>query len=179
MTDKKIIIHGVNVSECDNFDNISELCSIRQPFDECYRSCDEYENCYYKQLQRKTAECEELKKREKYLYNFLTNKYNYGSFRPMWGAYLLEYLFNEDLGDFFNEEEYTMSDTIKEKEKEITNLGQKCEKYEQALNEIENETKSLKRMNYGYDELDIKEDVMEVANDILDIISKAKDGKNE
>lgn len=57
----------------------------------------------------------------------------------------------------------------------ITQLENKCEKYKQALNDVENEAEYLKTMNYGYDELNIKENVVEVANDIIDIISKAKD----
>lgn len=57
----KIIIDGVDVSECDHytdgecyfnyFDGISE------------GRCTDFKNCDHKQLQRKTAECEELKKK--------------------------------------------------------------------------------------------------------------------
>lgn len=206
---KEIINNEVDVSKCIFYKE--GLCCLSYAFVEngydCVECC-ECNDCDYKQLQRKTKEYEELKKREKYLYNFLTNKYNYGSFRPMWGAYLLQYLFNEDLGDFFNEEEYAMSDTIKEKEKEITNLRQECEelktqietyskilespefnvaltdvrtgereiwrklgnkaqKYKQALDKIE---EYCKEQNLKYDT---------TACIILDIISKAKEGNNE
>ena len=81
------------------------------------------------QLARKTQECEELKREKRNFYNFLTNKYNYGSFRPMWGAYLLRRFFKEDLGDFFNEAAYEMADTIEEKEKQL-------DRYSQTLTEI-------------------------------------------
>lgn len=75
------------------------------------------------------AENEELKKEKRNFRNFLTNKYNYGSFRPMWGAYLLKRFFKEDLGDFFDEKAYEMADTIEEKEKQL-------DKYSQTFIEI-------------------------------------------
>lgn len=92
---------------------------------------DVYENMRYEkqQLAQLKAENEELKKEKRIFRNFLTNKYNYGSFRPMWGAYLLKRFFNEDLGDFFDEKAYKMADTIEEKEKQL-------DKYSQALTEI-------------------------------------------
>ena len=66
MTDKQIIIDGVNVSECNEFVNECD-CYLTQEHD--YRSetpytydkCSEFPNCYYKQLKRKEQECEELK----------------------------------------------------------------------------------------------------------------------
>lgn len=68
MTDKQeIIINGVDVKRCeflfphnkyngcrcmnDPIANVSNVSSM---------SCEGNPNCYYKQLQRKTAECEEL-----------------------------------------------------------------------------------------------------------------------
>lgn len=61
MTDKEIIIDGVNVSECFHYINNKEYtCRLNHtPFH--YRHCEENPNCYYKQLQRKATECEELK----------------------------------------------------------------------------------------------------------------------
>ncbi|RAI12996.1 MAG: hypothetical protein DKM24_00930 [Candidatus Melainabacteria bacterium] len=81
-------------------------------------------------------ERDELKTKVKYLHSFLRNRYNYGTFRPMWGAYLLKHLFNENLGDFFDEEAYKMADTIEEKEKQLS-------RHEQALIEIENDINSI------------------------------------
>lgn len=81
------------------------------------------------ELDQLKVENEELKKEKRNFYNFLTNKYNYGSFKPMWGAYLLKRFFNEDLNDFFNEEAYKMVDTIEEKEKQL-------DRYSQTLAEI-------------------------------------------
>lgn len=81
------------------------------------------------QLKSKEQECEELQREKRNFYNFLTNKYNYGSFRPMWGAYLLKRFFKEDLGNFFDEKTYKMTDTIEEKEKQLY-------RYSQTLAEI-------------------------------------------
>lgn len=51
MTDKQIIIDGVDVSECDE----RSMCI----------NCESVTNCYYKQLKRKEQECEKLKARLK------------------------------------------------------------------------------------------------------------------
>ena len=62
MTDKQIIIDGIDVSGCSYFNFIDEhYC------DECSSEfgcaiCDERTNCYYKQLKRKEQECEKFKK---------------------------------------------------------------------------------------------------------------------
>ena len=61
MNNKSTIIDEINVSECRYlFDNVkrNNVCSI------CYKSCKDLgiDYCYYKQLQRKTQECEKLKK---------------------------------------------------------------------------------------------------------------------
>lgn len=53
MTDKEIIINGVDVSGCQFRDT---------PYFSPCGGCKNDDNCYYKQLQRKTKECEELKK---------------------------------------------------------------------------------------------------------------------
>lgn len=68
MTDKEIIIDGVNVAGCsysyfeiyEDLENKREVvrCSIGNAFNN--KRC-ENENCDYKQLRRKEQECEELK----------------------------------------------------------------------------------------------------------------------
>lgn len=70
---KKIMIDGVDVSECDHytdgecyfnyFDGISE------------GRCTDFKNCDHKQLQRKTAECEELKKKKEENETFYLREY--------------------------------------------------------------------------------------------------------
>ncbi len=67
MTDKQIIIDGVDVSGCEYLDNIDfdELCLMLSSPYECQVNCSNKPNCYYKQLKRKEQECEELKKQLK------------------------------------------------------------------------------------------------------------------
>lgn len=61
MTDK-IIIDGVDVSECefycDKYCTLSNDRNEQLPFAEI---CSQYDTCYYKQLARKTKECEKWK----------------------------------------------------------------------------------------------------------------------
>ena len=60
MTDRQIIIDGVDVSKCRYFRPGSALTCSRMYGGACD---NKYSNelCYFKQLARKTAECEELK----------------------------------------------------------------------------------------------------------------------
>ena len=72
MTDKKIIIDGVDVNECAYFDYENEGT----------RECDAYgneceaNNCYFKQFKRKEQECNELKAGYDLLKNWYQAKYN-------------------------------------------------------------------------------------------------------
>ena len=76
MTDKQIIINGVNVSECEciiedyqqvnnfkgGYEHIKNVCELGERGSEYYNLfCKDNPNCYYKQLKRKEQECEELK----------------------------------------------------------------------------------------------------------------------
>lgn len=45
MTDKEVIIDGVNVAECEFYPYVSDDCRE-------YGKCQNNPNCYYKQLQR-------------------------------------------------------------------------------------------------------------------------------
>ena len=64
MTDKEIIIDGIDVSKCGHYHY--RKCEI--DYDEWnneiirYNECQNNPNCYFKQLKRKEQECEELKK---------------------------------------------------------------------------------------------------------------------
>lgn len=62
MTDK-VMIDGVNVSGCLNFDKSDKIHCCDFPYDKC----EGVPNCLYKQLQRKEQECEELKKKNEEL----------------------------------------------------------------------------------------------------------------
>lgn len=62
MTDKQIIIDGVDVNECIYFkmNNKMPMCracnsGVGSPY------CEYHKDCYYKQLKRKEQECEKLK----------------------------------------------------------------------------------------------------------------------
>ena len=66
MTDKQIMIDGVDVSGCISFDKNNEynICcydDIREDKIPFANFCVENKNCYYKQLKRKEQECERLK----------------------------------------------------------------------------------------------------------------------
>ena len=54
MTDKQIIIDGVNVAGCIRLQDDEISCDLGG-------ECKGWENCYYKQLKRKEQECNKLK----------------------------------------------------------------------------------------------------------------------
>ena len=68
MTDKQIIIDGVDISKCKHYDEVFNYCdqsylgeggllkNTKNP-----KRCECSPNCYYKQLKRKGQECEKLK----------------------------------------------------------------------------------------------------------------------
>ena len=70
MTDKQIIIDGVNVSGCDRLNTFP--MQYGEPHEICLTSleqwggqekyCKDRPNCYYKQLKRKEQEWEEFRK---------------------------------------------------------------------------------------------------------------------
>ena len=65
MTDKQIIIDGVDVSECEYYNKDDKTCrevNGKYETDICDFDKCENSNCYFKQLKRKEQECEELKK---------------------------------------------------------------------------------------------------------------------
>ena len=59
MTDKQIIIDGIDVSGCKFYKG---YCRISALCDYSGHLCEVTSNCDYKQLKRKEEECEELKK---------------------------------------------------------------------------------------------------------------------
>ena len=65
MTKEPIVIDDVDVAECENLyttnlpiGNDKIKCGLHQGIG---KTCNDYPNCYYKQLKRKEQECEELK----------------------------------------------------------------------------------------------------------------------
>ena len=73
MKDKQIMINGINVSKCvhrqwDNSQKTHLCCSSNTPLTSG-NCCEENPNCYFKQLARKTGECEKSSKRWRKLRN--------------------------------------------------------------------------------------------------------------
>lgn len=63
MTDKEIIIDGVNVAGCRLYKQAFTGFICADP--NMYNDCSRNSNCMYKQLCRKEQECEKLKKRSR------------------------------------------------------------------------------------------------------------------
>ena len=63
MTDKQIIIDGIDVSGCIYY-QYNMCTATKDDYGDCSLCCQDYDmnDCYYKQLKRKEQECEELKK---------------------------------------------------------------------------------------------------------------------
>ena len=60
MTDKQIIIDGIDVSECEAYKD--KHCKDKTSIMFCDTNlCSNFPNCYYKQLKAKEQECDELK----------------------------------------------------------------------------------------------------------------------
>ena len=65
MTDKQIIIDGIDVSGCEFYHKDDRTCrEVNGKYDTDICDFDKCENskCYYKQLKRKEQECERLRK---------------------------------------------------------------------------------------------------------------------
>lgn len=141
MDKEQIIINGVDVSGCILLDEWKHCDSCNTLIKTIYPNatkchveqdlrCETYPNCYYKQLDRKTAECEELKKKNVILQN---------------------------------------------RNQQLDGATTEASRYRKALEEIAAEAMSIKLFNFGYDELGIEEEIVEYADNILDIISKVKE----
>lgn len=71
MTDKQIMIDKVDVSECfwlwvNTDKNYKSRCIMNKDVYSQCTYCKDYPNCLFKQLARKTQECEELKEKYKW-----------------------------------------------------------------------------------------------------------------
>ena len=72
MTDKQIIIDGVDVSECKHFKIGTCLADyLLTDMDFSEAKCGLCKDCDYKQFKRKEEECEELKKKIKYMEEYI------------------------------------------------------------------------------------------------------------
>ncbi len=151
MTDEEIIIDGVGVSRCSNYDHGSYF--------ECKESCchcDEIPNCYFKQLKRKE---QELLNQEKIINKLIKERDN---FEQECEKLKREIAFgnNGELSD-------------KNKSHSFKDLNDENSNYNQALNEIE---KIVSEPCFFFDKT-CEECSNNCEQEILDIIHKAKESK--
>ena len=201
MTDKGIIIDGKIIGcpcyidrPLHRYDKgclvQSQAFKEQQTEEKPILRCDEIKNCpikeNFKQLQCKTAECEKLKEKwnigfQKFCdkdnelqhykqaldsKNVQTNSYDHND-----KILKTEELINQMEADYqyYTQELKTLRDIISNKEKRNAALYLTSNHYRKALDEIE---------EYCENEISITGDLpfRTIASDILDIISKAKDG---
>lgn len=151
----EIIIHDVDVSSCKYL----PYCEDKQG------NCGNNPDCYFKQLARKTAECEELKEENEEL----TQR----------NAFLLQRL---EVDDNDTSLVFKLQNELRQKSNEFYQAIKSNVKYEQALDEIENIIKDLENKNIlTFPDLSKEENynmIMKQCNSgyvqILNIIAKAK-----
>lgn len=178
MTEKQeIIINGVDVSKCDKL-IVNQLYGYACNCEEdthIISSCKNRHNCYYKQLARKTQECEQ-KEKELLSNEKIINKLMKEVDELKQECEKLKNQVDEDY-NYYTTELKTLRDIISNKEKRNAALFLMSNRYRKALEKIEELADCIKNFNFGYDELGIGQDIVAYAEDILDIINKAKDGK--
>ena len=180
MTDKeKIIIDGVDVSKCEfymhyDYGKFSHGCSLHKDmfgFPVCCDIADCCKDCYFKQLARKTQECEQIK--EKYEALKLENQEGYEIVDEL--KHECEELKKEIINknEKIKELRFSVSDLTNrlcylnaEKSFRIVDL-------EQTLKEIEEEMEWVVNNRECYDLRDADR-----CERILDIINKAKGKSN-
>lgn len=75
MTDKEIIVDGVNIIDCDYFYVEQETDQVK--CDNYSGYCREHKNCPFKQLARKTQECEKYRKALDNVREYICNNTNF------------------------------------------------------------------------------------------------------
>lgn len=171
MIDKeKIIIDAVNVGQCKYLNTFTDCdgyhyyCDLADDIKNEY--CEHYKNCYFKQLARKTQECEELK-----------NIIAYPKYRNEIAIKELENKTKKELIEEIVHRHQIGESTV---HCVYTPLREENNRYRKALEEIERELKEdiyCESQECGCD--DYEECLRCTKNIILDIINKAKDGNNE
>lgn len=160
MTDKQIIIDGVDVSGCEYCLKMTKYrCTIQRDVYKCL--CEENPNCYFKQLARKTQECEELREyHNKCCEEFENEKKE-----------LLE-KYNQLSRDFYSGKYCNV-----EKCKQLDQLKVENDKYEQTLIEI----KEIAEENIRIADLEGLNGVYRrgLAEQILQKISEVEKNNNE
>lgn len=180
MTDKEqIIITGVDVSECEFFDGshlgqcdktiIDEHKKLKNIFSVKYVNCRDNYNCYFKQLARKTQECEQ-KEKELLSNEKIINKLMKEVDELKQECEKLKNQVDEDY-NYYTTESKTLRDIISNKEKRNAALFLMSNRYRKALDEIE---------YYCNKQISLTGDLpfRTTESDILDIINKVKGGNN-
>lgn len=176
---EQIIIHGCKVEECVNYRDevgigsivLKNACSIglwqrhyKNLEESCKMSCkcEENPNCYFKQLARKTQECDTLKSQL--------------DFEVQQKECIEQEC--EKLKETLNK--LTRGVVMPVSEPEVIDL---TTRYRKALEEIESIAIKNQRENFYYDGMnELIEITIKLTSDytlILDIINKAKGGKDE
>ncbi len=162
---EQIIIDGVDVSECGYFyirpNNRAVCCTCHV---DCH--CAANPNCYFKQLARKTQECEELK-----------NIIAYPKYRNEIAIKELENKTKKELIEEIVHRHQIGESTV---HCVYTPLREENNRYRKALEEIERELKEdiyCESQECGCD--DYEECLRCTKNIILDIINKAKGNNHE
>lgn len=199
MTDKKeIIVHGVDVSECEKLAPYNGYDEETKCNPSC---CQNSPNCKFKQLKRKERECEELK--EKLIRISGEYKDTLSIVEDMaiflgleridhFNIYQCYYKLKEMLNEYRQELEPFKDDyfknldtkTIAELAKKSIRLTTENRKFEDALDEIEENIKAMNNECF-YDDIcecnncDMKNGCTYYRKfNILNIINKAKGGVN-
>lgn len=180
MTDKQIIIDSVDVSGCEYFSSGLGYCTIGLLANDGTHICECEQNCYYKQLKRKEQEC----KNNEIAYKNELEIFNQECINIQ--QQLIEALDeldqlkakNEELKQKKKENENFYLIKYANKDSECLELQSKCNKYKQALDEIEKSTKEICDGCNCVDSTQYTSPCQSCANyEIFDIINKAKDGE--
>lgn len=176
MTDKEIIIDGVDVSGCFHYKNQSCIADyLLTDLDFSNAKCAYSPNCHFKQLQRKTQECEQ-KEKELLSNEKIINKLMKEVDELKQECEKLKNQVDEDY-NYYTTELKTLRDIISNKEKRNAALFLMSNRYRKALEEIETVTKINCEEICGRKFTNCKDTSCFSVN-ILDIINKAKGGYN-
>lgn len=163
MTDKEqIMIDGVDVSGCEKYP-LSNKWQGSIIF--CKGGCNAYPNCEYKQLARKTQECEELKDK----INIYKKMFDNSELRvALTDIRTGERDIREQRDRRLTKENEELKERLERTEEDLKYqcvdcMNVKSDRYRKALDEIEEYTKTTLRMPLE-------------RRVILDIITKAKEG---
>lgn len=171
MTEKQeIIIDGVNITGCTWCDfepDVEPYCHINDGED---LGCEDNPNCYYKQLARKTQECEQ-KEKELLSNEKIINKLMKEVDELKQECEKLKNQVDEDYNYYITELK-TLRDIISNKEKRNAALFLMSNRYRKAFEEIEEIVKDWYKNEWSC--YMCRKNMDKKLEDILDIINKAK-----